>query len=105
MNGSAGGAGAEPERTDGGRDEGDRTERLRQALFGLLQGCDDLVGVARLDAGAFLFVNEVARRTLASYAPYLPWMLRLSVGLPTYPSFVSPLLPRTRGRYIYAATL
>ena len=25
---------------------------------------------------------EVARRTLASYTPYLPWMLRLSVGLP-----------------------
>jgi uncharacterized membrane protein YphA (DoxX/SURF4 family) len=24
----------------------------------------------------------VARQTLASYAPYLPWMLRLSVGLP-----------------------
>jgi len=25
---------------------------------------------------------EVARRTMASYRPYLPWMLRLSVGLP-----------------------
>ncbi|MFB6090118.1 MAG: DoxX family protein [Halobellus sp.] len=25
---------------------------------------------------------QVARRTLASYRPYLPWMLRLSVGLP-----------------------
>jgi len=25
---------------------------------------------------------EVARRTLQSYRPYLPWMLRLSVGLP-----------------------
>jgi uncharacterized membrane protein YphA (DoxX/SURF4 family) len=25
---------------------------------------------------------RVARRTLASYEPYLPWMLRLSVGLP-----------------------
>lgn len=25
---------------------------------------------------------EVARRTLQSYQPYLPWMLRLSVGLP-----------------------
>jgi uncharacterized membrane protein YphA (DoxX/SURF4 family) len=25
---------------------------------------------------------EVARRTLASYRPYLPWMLRLSIGLP-----------------------
>jgi uncharacterized membrane protein YphA (DoxX/SURF4 family) len=40
------------------------------------------VGVgAYLRLGSFRDIR-VARRTLASYKPYLPWMLRLSVGLP-----------------------
>jgi uncharacterized membrane protein YphA (DoxX/SURF4 family) len=43
--------------------------------------------VAGLVAGYLRFASslpdvEVARRTLRSYRPYLPWMLRLSVGLP-----------------------
>jgi uncharacterized membrane protein YphA (DoxX/SURF4 family) len=43
--------------------------------------------VAGLAAGYLRFASslpdiEVARRTLQSYRPYLPWMLRLSVGLP-----------------------
>lgn len=44
-------------------------------------------GVLGLTLGYLRFGNslsdiEVARRTLRSYQPYLPWMLRLSVGLP-----------------------
>jgi uncharacterized membrane protein YphA (DoxX/SURF4 family) len=35
-----------------------------------------------LVAGSRVPDIEVTRRTLASYTPYLPWMLRLSVGLP-----------------------
>jgi uncharacterized membrane protein YphA (DoxX/SURF4 family) len=40
----------------------------------------------------------VARRTLASYRPYLPWMLRLSLGLPLVGAgfagyFISPSVP------------
>jgi uncharacterized membrane protein YphA (DoxX/SURF4 family) len=43
--------------------------------------------VAGLSVGYLRFAGslpdvEVARRTLQSYRPYLPWMLRLSVGLP-----------------------
>jgi uncharacterized membrane protein YphA (DoxX/SURF4 family) len=40
------------------------------------------LAAAYLLAGSRLPDIEVARRTLASYTPYLPWMLRLSVGLP-----------------------
>ena len=45
------------------------------------------IGVLGLAVGYLRFANalsdiEVARRTLQSYQPYLPWMLRLSVGLP-----------------------
>ncbi len=45
-----------------------------------------LAGVAAV-AGYLRYADRlpdvaVARRTLASYAPYLPWMLRLSLGLP-----------------------
>jgi uncharacterized membrane protein YphA (DoxX/SURF4 family) len=41
---------------------------------------------------------QVAQRTLASYRPYLPWMLRLSLGLPLVGAgfngyFVSPSVP------------
>lgn len=44
-------------------------------------------GVVFLTAGYLRFASslrdiDVARRTLQSYRPYLPWMLRLSVGLP-----------------------
>ncbi len=40
----------------------------------------------------------VARRTLASYRPYLPWMLRLSLGLPLVGAgfagyFITPAVP------------
>jgi uncharacterized membrane protein YphA (DoxX/SURF4 family) len=55
--------------------------------FGLaLLGAGGLF-VAGLAAGYLRFASsfpdvEVARRTLQSYRPYLPWMLRLSVGLP-----------------------
>lgn len=45
------------------------------------------VAVAAVTLGYLRFSGslldiEVARRTLASYRPYLPWMLRLSIGLP-----------------------
>lgn len=47
-------------------------------------------GMAAAVVGVILYLRygsrvpdiEVARATLASYRPYLPWMLRLSVGLP-----------------------
>ncbi|MFA1611304.1 DoxX family protein [Halobellus rubicundus] len=51
----------------------------------LLAGGGATVAVAALGYlrfSASLRDVEVARRTLASYRPYLPWMLRLSVGLP-----------------------
>ncbi len=38
--------------------------------------------VLYLRYGSRIHDIEVARATLASYRPYLPWMLRLSVGLP-----------------------
>ncbi|MDY6818450.1 MAG: DoxX family protein [Halobacteriales archaeon] len=45
------------------------------------------VGVVAITLGYLRFASslqdiQVARRTLQSYRPYLPWMLRLSVGLP-----------------------
>jgi uncharacterized membrane protein YphA (DoxX/SURF4 family) len=52
---------------------------LLVAVGGVLVGT---ATVGYLVAGSRLPDIEVARRTLASYTPYLPWMLRLSVGLP-----------------------
>jgi uncharacterized membrane protein YphA (DoxX/SURF4 family) len=54
------------------------------SVFLLVAGALAVTGLA---AGYLRFASslrdiEVARRTLQSYRPYLPWMLRLSVGLP-----------------------
>ncbi|MXR51402.1 DoxX family membrane protein [Halovenus sp. WSH3] len=49
-------------------------------LFGSLAVLGLAVGYLRF-AGSLRDIT-VARRTLQSYQPYLPWMLRLSVGLP-----------------------
>ena len=46
---------------------------------GTLGACAGVVAYLRFGS---LPDAQVARRTLASYKPYLPWMLRLSVGLP-----------------------
>jgi len=64
---------------------------LLVAVFGSVMNLALLGGgtamVAVVVAGYFRFGStipdvEVARATLQSYRPYLPWMLRLSVGLP-----------------------
>lgn len=55
---------------------------MNLAILGV--GTVILVGVVvgYLRFGSLVPDIEVARKTLQSYQPYLPWMLRLSVGLP-----------------------
>jgi uncharacterized membrane protein YphA (DoxX/SURF4 family) len=75
--------------TDGGSG-GDTGELFRTVLTdpmsaGLLVG--GALAVVALVIAYLRFASavpdvEVARRTLRAYKPYLPWMLRLSVGLP-----------------------
>ena len=59
---------------------------LTDPLTLLLVGVGTVVALAAaagyLVGGSRVPDIEVARRTLASYTPYLPWMLRLSTGLP-----------------------
>jgi uncharacterized membrane protein YphA (DoxX/SURF4 family) len=58
------------------------TEPLTLLLVGLGVAAALAGTTGYLVAGSRVPDIEVARRTLASYTPYLPWMLRLSVGLP-----------------------
>jgi uncharacterized membrane protein YphA (DoxX/SURF4 family) len=87
-------------------------EAAREAVALFVTVLNDPVAVTLLTAGAVVGVAglllsprltrvpdvAVARRTLASYRPYLPWMLRLSLGLPLVGAgfagyLISPAVP------------
>ena len=58
------------------------TDPLTLLLVGLGTAVALAAAAGYLVGGSRIPDIEVARRTLASYTPYLPWMLRLSTGLP-----------------------